>query len=168
MTCRHPKARRVNLSSTSVRCDACGLVNAMVAGRSGVSRRWLPLDDPRVAEGRAVTVALLESAREAVKPEPAKLSDWAIEFGGPDDGYTAPEIRGIRLVGIVTGHHRKEDGKQVATSTVARVEGRRVWTRSGTEYELVGDPCIEYRTWLLERGKPYDVENPIKVIGGGK
>ncbi len=68
MTCRHPRSARTAVTRTSHTCSACGLVNAMVAGRSGCYRRWLQPEDPRVAQGKVTTEALLESARLGVLP----------------------------------------------------------------------------------------------------
>ncbi len=88
------------------------------------------------------------------------LSNWALEFAR-GDAYDAPEIRGLCLVGEVAGHPRRPDGTRVKTSPIVAVEGRVVRTRSGSVYELNGDPHPAYLAWLAECGREYDRENPV-------
>lgn len=96
-----------------------------------------------------------------------RLSNWACEFPDGSSDYHAPELRGLCLVGDVTGHPRRPDGTRVQTSPIVAVDGRQIRTRSGSVYHLEGDPHPAYLAWLAECGRDYDAEQPIKV-GGGK
>lgn len=95
---------------------------------------------------------------------PIQLTEWECLYASSDP-YCPPESAGLRLGGVVTGHPRKEDGKRVVTSGVVRVEGRRFWTKSGSEYELVGPPSAEYLAYLRETGRTYNEAEPIRVVG---
>lgn len=95
-----------------------------------------------------------------------ELRSWSIG-DHPRNPYLAPELRGRRLSGRVTGHPRKPDGKLVVTSAIRKVNGRMVETASGSVYELVGEPEQSYLDWLASRGLSYDPEQPIKVVGRG-
>jgi hypothetical protein len=81
------------------------------------------------------------------------------------DPYLPPEAFGIYLAGEIYGRGgRFVDGKKVTTSRVVSVDGRMITTKSGSVYELVGDPESGYLDFLKEIGKEYDPINPIKII----
>jgi len=99
-----------------------------------------------------------------------QLKNWAVVYKDWD-GYTAPEAMKLYLSGEVYGRPPREsdgkefpDGKRVWTSSVKEVNGRLITTRSGSVYELVGDPEPGYLEFLKEIGRVYDPANPIKVI----
>ena len=91
------------------------------------------------------------------------LTEWACTAGDPSP-YTPPEARGLRLMGLVKGHPRLEDGSPAVTSHIVKVDGRYVTTASGTTYRLDGPPRADYLAYLATIGRKYDVENPIKVF----
>jgi hypothetical protein len=45
------------------------MLHAMIVGRTGVYRKWVKPDDSGVVQGRMVTEALLEAARERARLE---------------------------------------------------------------------------------------------------
>jgi hypothetical protein len=93
-----------------------------------------------------------------------QITEWSVgTIGG--DAYDPPEVLDKRVQGCVKGHPRKPDGTFVVTSPIRRVDGRRIVTRSGTEYELVGDPAPDYLEYLERIGRKYDPEAPIAFIG---
>jgi len=65
--CKHPQELREDLNSSVARCNACGRLHAMVATRSGASRKWVDADDTRVAFGKLFTDAVLEGERERIQ-----------------------------------------------------------------------------------------------------
>ena len=65
--CKHPQELREDLNSSVARCNACGRLHAMVATRSGASRKWVDADDTRVAFGKLFTDAVLEGERERIR-----------------------------------------------------------------------------------------------------
>jgi hypothetical protein len=81
------------------------------------------------------------------------LNQWSVSFEG-DPNYSAPEVRLIHLRG------RTDDGRNVKTSYVVAVEGRRITTRSGSVYTLgIIDP--DYLKWLKANGITYNERQPI-------
>lgn len=93
-----------------------------------------------------------------------KLTQWAVVYlTGKGDGYRPPETCARVLKGIVQGHPKMRDGREILTSIIAQVNGRTINTISGSTYELVGDPEPGYLEYLGSIGKEYDAENPIKV-----
>jgi hypothetical protein len=91
------------------------------------------------------------------------LTNWATgrpKFTSP---YLAPEVAGLCLRGVVTGHPRKPDGSRIITSRVVQVRGRHVKTESGNWYRL-GDPSEEFLEYLASEGRTFDPEAPIKVV----
>ena len=81
---------------------------------------------------------------------------------GPVDPYLPPEFQTLHLQGVVTGHPLLADGKHIVTSRIVRSEGRRVWTKSGTEYVLeTYDP--RWVAWMDENEIPFDPEAPVRV-----
>lgn len=91
-----------------------------------------------------------------------RITNWGV-VDRDADPYIAPELARPRLVGTVFGHPRKSDGTKVVTSSIIRVNGLKVNTSSGTEYELEGPPCKDYLAWLLENGIQYRPEAPIRL-----
>ena len=98
-----------------------------------------------------------------------QLKNWAVVSN--QDSYTPPECVKLHLSGEVYGRDPRAsdgkefpDGKKVYTSSVKDIDGRLITTRSGSVYELVGDPDPEYLEFLKEIGRVYDPVNPIKVI----
>ena len=53
--CRHRSSKREHVSSCVQRCTDCGMLYAMIAGRSSISRRWVEPTDPRVQVGETLT-----------------------------------------------------------------------------------------------------------------
>ena len=94
----------------------------------------------------------------------ATLRDWAVHSA--DTLYIPPELAGA---GIVSGFPNPPvevqcvpfDGR-IETSPLVRVEGRVVWTASGSGYFL-GRVSPAYRRWLRKNGIPYDPEHPIRI-----
>lgn len=93
---------------------------------------------------------------------PVKLSDWSVVSLDPS-GYSAPEACVRVLRGAVRGHRRFQDGHRVLTSRIIAVSGRMITTSSGSSYELVGDPDLQYLEYLDSIGMRYNAEEPIKV-----
>jgi len=94
-----------------------------------------------------------------------QLKNWAVVQSPNTDPYLPPEAFGIYLGGEIYGRGgRFVDGKRVVTSRVVSVNGRMITTKSGSVYELVGDPEPGYLDYLKEIGKEYDPINPIRVI----
>ena len=62
------------------------------------------------------------------------------------------ELIGISLRGIVTGHHRIEDGKDVRTSPILELDlnSKKAVTRSGTHYTL-GEMSDNYKKYIEDR-----------------
>lgn len=84
------------------------------------------------------------------------LHNWSVGDGG--DPWLAPELRCKRLHG-----YRCEDDRNIVTSEIVSVDGKRVTTYSGSIYILEEiDP--NYLKWMQENGIEYNPENPIKVI----
>lgn len=62
--CKHLNRHLEHVSSTMDRCTACGMVYAMIVGKTGgVWRRWVAPDDPRIQAGAAAAEALLAVGR---------------------------------------------------------------------------------------------------------
>jgi hypothetical protein len=57
--CRHKQTRRKHINSCVSKCLDCGMLHAMIVGRSSISRRWVSPDDPRVEVGEVATEAVL-------------------------------------------------------------------------------------------------------------
>jgi hypothetical protein len=94
-----------------------------------------------------------------------RLLDWALDTLSVHDVFKAPEQIRWCLFGEVHGHPREPDGTRVKTSPIVAADGRRITTASGSTYELVGEPHEAYRAWLVEHGREYDADEPIKVGG---
>jgi hypothetical protein len=138
----------------------------------GLDAGELPADQSWVDRGRTTAlVALLGGVPRGVKlwSEAGKelvdwirLTSWSIGYG-EHDAYLPPELLRPRLMGLCQGHPRKENGSHITTTPIWRVDGRFVVTKSGSHYELVGDPEPGYLEYLKTIGREYDPENPIKV-----
>lgn len=85
-----------------------------------------------------------------------RLHEWAVT--STDDGFLAPELVEVRLVG-----RRAEDGKRVVTSPIRQANGRAIETASGSVYVLE-DASQDYVAYLTSIGRILDVENPIKIV----
>ena len=92
-----------------------------------------------------------------------RLDDWGVDVA-PGDPYQPPEIRGLVLWGVVTGHPRKADGTRVTTSRIVAAEGRVVTTSSGTKYRL-GRVSRRYARWCRDKGIRLDRRQPVRVRG---
>lgn len=77
--------------------------------------------------------------------------------------YLAPEVVQPKIGGQVYGHPIFADGKDIVTSTIARVNGREIVTNTGSIYVLDGEPCSDYLRWCNENGYKYDPVNPIRA-----
>jgi hypothetical protein len=83
------------------------------------------------------------------------LNQWSVSYEGDPD-YSAPEAMRICLRG------RTDDGREVRTSYIVTVEGRRITTRSGSVYTLgIVDP--DYLKWLKTNGISYNERQPITI-----
>lgn len=89
------------------------------------------------------------------------LRNWSVIED--DDGYTAPELRRMVLIGEVYGHPKYKDGSMIKTSVVITSEGRTIQTKSGTYYRL-DEPSQMYLDWLKENNLVLDEKQPIKII----
>lgn len=73
--------------------------------------------------------------------------------------YRAPEtIDHVRLSGFIDGKNGR-----VTTTEVVKVQGRDVWTKSGSHYHL-GPVAPDFAMWLAEHGLVLDDANPVKLL----
>lgn len=99
--------------------------------------------------------------KSVTQPQIVRISNWRL-VADPRDAFKAPELRGSCLCGIVHGHPKKRDGREIVTSSIVGVRGRLVITSSGTHYRL-GPIQPEYRVWLKTNSKyRFDQHNPLK------
>ena len=84
------------------------------------------------------------------------LYKWSVV--SDNNPWHAPEQRTIQLAGF-----RDDQPKQIVTSSVVKIEGRNITTRSGSVYVLE-DISAEYLDWMQENGITYDPNNPIKDL----
>ena len=93
-----------------------------------------------------------------------KIDNWSTtDTIGP---YDAPELSRLRLHGMVFGHPRFPDGKEVRTSSIQNVNGRVIKTRNSI-YKL-GRIDPGFRKFLkIERPK-WDWRKPITIIEHGR
>lgn len=82
-----------------------------------------------------------------------QLHKWAVV--GDGDPWVAPELCSKRLTG-----YRDKETKQVVTSPIVKVEGKKITTRSGSVY-ILEDVSEQYREWLRDSGIPFNPEQPI-------
>ena len=87
-----------------------------------------------------------------------RFENWATGV----DPYTAPECRGLQLIGNVYGHPSHYPGKLVRTSNIVSVDGLLGTTYSGSQYRL-GEPDLEWLKYLEKEGLIFDPTNPIKM-----
>lgn len=87
----------------------------------------------------------------------AKIENWSvISFGVADKNQPNEAIASI-LMGIVSGHGKIEDGKEIVTSPIRMISYRnRIAATRNTEYEL-GEPNKEFLVWLDDHG--FSIEN---------
>lgn len=100
----------------------------------------------------------LESSRQKMKNRVTnmatyQLHKWAVV--GDGDPWVAPELCSKRLTG-----YRDKETKQVVTSPIVKVEGKKITTRSGSVY-ILEDVSEQYREWLRDSGIPFNPEQPI-------
>lgn len=89
-----------------------------------------------------------------------KLKNWAVV----ECAFSAPELYRRSLTGNVSGHRDFPENAPIKTNYINNAEGRKVWTLSGSEYILDGDPNPDYVAWMKEHGIELDLENPIKIL----
>ena len=70
------------------------------------------------------------------------LQNWSVR-SRPWGQLEAPEREGSCLYGLVVGHPRHRDGKEVLTSLVVARHAGHILTKSGSEYDLA-DPDPDY------------------------
>ena len=68
------------------------------------------------------------------------LNNWSVVFYDP---YKAPELQKACLHGKVIGHPRFEDGTEVTTSFIEKLDEDQIITHSGSRYKL-GQTDPEY------------------------
>ena len=90
-----------------------------------------------------------------------KLESWFVTWIG--DAFTAPEVRGKAVAGLVYGHDQFPDGAKVLIGQLVKSEGWIVTTKLGEVYEL-GKPEAGYLEWLKSTGIPFDEANPVKLV----
>jgi hypothetical protein len=90
-----------------------------------------------------------------------KLEDWSVTSYGSI--YTPPENHAKLLQGTVYGHPGHDDGKKITSSPILFVKGRKVTTRSGSEYVL-GKPDPKWIVWMRANNIPFNPDQPIKII----
>lgn len=91
------------------------------------------------------------------------LYKWSIGYAAGQD-YVAPEIADKGLVGVVYNHRRLPDGFAIRSTRIVAAAGRIITTRSGSVYELKGDPDPGYVAFLAANGlPPLDLDNPVTI-----
>ena len=89
-----------------------------------------------------------------------KLHNWAT-VNNPDP-YTAPELQKLKLSGNAYGHSLFEDGKEITTTSVLSITGRKIETKN-TIYVL-GRIAPQFRKWLRTQRPQWNWRKPIKQI----
>lgn len=83
------------------------------------------------------------------------LHKWSVI--ADSDPFRAPELQQKRLAGF-----RCEDDREVITSVIKSVDGKRITTQSGSIYVLEDiDP--DFLSWMKENDIPFDPEKPITI-----
>lgn len=72
-----------------------------------------------------------------------RLENWHVVASNDPDA--SPECQARKLTGEVFGHPRFEDGTQISTSRIEKIDGNRVTTKSGSVYTL-GAPAGDSNT----------------------
>lgn len=88
-----------------------------------------------------------------------RIENWKVVSRG--DGFTPPEMHSPVLSGQVYEHPHFEDGSNVTSSRILKVDGRTVTTYSGRVYTL-GEPDPEYVEWCTEQRYDWNEDNPIR------
>lgn len=92
------------------------------------------------------------------------LQNWSVINSG--NAWTAPECKTAHLQGYIEGgNHRhlgKTNNRNIITSAIKYVDGRRVITINNSVYHL-GKVNPQYVEWCKSRGIKFDEENPIHV-----
>lgn len=80
-----------------------------------------------------------------------KLEQWGVCVR-MNDSYQAPELGGMCLEGVVSGHPRFPNNHAITTSLVKKLhKDNTVETHSGSVYEL-GEPSADYVNWCKKQG----------------
>lgn len=90
-----------------------------------------------------------------------KLFKWSVCDRGEDNYYKPPELRNKYLHGF-----REEPNgslKEISTSKIVDVDGRKITTYSGSVY-ILQDIDLVYLQFINDAGREHDPENPIKLI----
>ncbi len=98
--------------------------------------------------------------------KPIKIENWNVVEAKEYDPYVAPEMRKRRLRGDAIDHPKRPMKPiwDCVTSYIIKIEGRLIYTYSGSVYELVGNPSSDYLIWMKANGYKYNPENPIRMI----
>lgn len=89
-----------------------------------------------------------------------KLENWQVTY----TKYYPPNFSHPHLYGNVYGHDTIVDGKDITTSRVVNVIGRKAYTSSGSVYEL-GTPSSAYVKWCKDNNLHIPTEEvPILLI----
>ncbi len=91
------------------------------------------------------------------------IGQWTLLYGKDDQG-TWISVAGI----VLRGENERPMApganlRYTTSSPIIKVEGRVVFTESGSKYTLVGDPNPMYLILLEAQGLKYDTENPIPI-----
>ena len=77
------------------------------------------------------------------------LENWAIA-GGFVSVYRAPDRVTRRLVGVVTGHERLDDGREVTTSELQSIDYEARTARTKNSDYTLGEPDPAWLEWCDE------------------
>jgi len=90
------------------------------------------------------------------------LKNWAVF--SDSNPYTPPECHKIYLKGNVYNHPEFNNGSFIQTSTVTKVKGNVIYTKSGSIYRLE-NPDAEYLDWCKKTKQHIPTEDePIKIL----
>jgi hypothetical protein len=95
------------------------------------------------------------------KIKPIKVNNWSIRTNA--DGYTPPEAADIRLIGEVLDHPKLGENKKIQTSSINEINGRTVYTKSGSVY-ILGRINPEYRKWLKKNSPNWNWRKPVRIV----
>lgn len=93
-----------------------------------------------------------------------QITNWSFVFPNP---YRAPEAQRSCISGVCPERRREirpdtsTPNKPISTSYIVEAKGRVLTTRSGSVYELVGDPDPGYLAFLKDKSIAFDPENPF-------
>ena len=91
-----------------------------------------------------------------------KINDWSTT-SLDNNPYLAPELKRINLQGKVYNHPRFDDGSKVTTSSIIKVEGRIIHTKSDSIYKLRSIDK-NFRKWLKKNRPDWDYKKPIIML----